>query len=41
MPCCGDDEDARRGKGQQRVTEPVLLGYDGNENYESVGGEGS
>ena len=31
MPSCDNDEDARRGKGRQRVTEPLLLlGHDGN-----------
>jgi hypothetical protein len=24
MPCCGDDEDAQRGKGRQLVREPLL-----------------
>ena len=33
MPSCDNDEDARRGKGQRRVTEPLLLlGHDENEN---------
>ena len=40
MPSCDNDEDARRGQGQRRVTEPLLLlGHDENENGRE--GEGS